>query len=160
MKALTALKILVVLFAVIIVALLWALFFYNPAKTPSGSVPAGTRAPAAIVSAEGSLAIATSSLQSDMAVSSPLALEGTVTGGGWFFEATFPIEVVAADGTVLGTAAARAGTDWTSTGTVPWSAEVAFAAPHGSSGYVLLKNDNPSGDPSKGRMLQVPVRFQ
>ena len=160
MKALTALKVLVVIFAVIIIALLWVLFFYNPVKAPSGTTPSGTRAPAAIVSGDGTLTIATSSLQPGMAVASPLALEGTVTGGGWFFEATFPIEIVGADGTVLGATTARAGSDWASTGTVPWSATLTFAAPRGSSGYVLFKSDNPSGDPSKGKTFQVPVIFQ
>ena len=161
MKVLTALRILVVVFAVIIIALLWILFFYNPVKIPSGAAPAETNAPVAIVSGDGTLAVATSSLRSDMVVASPLALEGTVTGGGWFFEATFPIEIIAADGrTVLATTTARAEADWASTGTVPWSAVLVFNAPHGSSGYVLFKNDNPSGDPSKEKTLQVPVRFQ
>lgn len=160
MKALTALKVLVVIFAVVIIALLWVLLFYNPAKAPSGAAPSEIHGPAAIVSADGALAIATSSLRSDMVVSSPLMLEGTVTGGGWFFEAAFPIEMIAADGTVIGTTTAHAETDWMSTGTVPWNATLTFAAPHGSSGYVLFKNDNPSGDPSKGKTLQVPVRFQ
>ncbi len=161
MKVLTTLKILVVVFVVIIIALLWVLFFYNPAKIPPGAVPAETSTPIAIVSGDGTLAIATSSLQPDMIVASPLALGGTVTGGGWFFEATFPIEIIAADGrTVLGTTTARAEADWASTGTVPWSAVLVFNAPHGSSGYVLFKSDNPSGDLSKGKALQVPVRFQ
>ena len=73
----------------------------------------------------------------------------------------FPIEIIAADGrTVLATTTARAEAGWASTGTVPWSAVLVFNAPHGSSGYVLFKNDNPSGDPSKEKTLQVPVRFQ
>lgn len=157
-----ALRILIVVFAIIIVALLWALFFYHPVQSPTEGMTPGIppTAPAAIVSGDGTLAIATSSLQPDMVISSPLVLRGEVTGGGWFFEGTFPVKVMDARGTVLGTAAAHAETEWTSTGTVPWTATVTFAPPAASSGLVVFESDNPSGDPARMKTLQVPVKFR
>ncbi|HUC01615.1 MAG TPA: Gmad2 immunoglobulin-like domain-containing protein [Candidatus Paceibacterota bacterium] len=151
MNALTALKILAVVFAVIIVVLLAVLIFYpGPAKAPT--VPAG------VISSDGHMAV--TSLKPDGLVASPLTVTGAVTGGGWFYEATFPVKVLDSDGTELGVAAAQAQADWTSTGTVPFTAIVQFSAPQGATGTVVLSKDNPSGDPANDESLSIPVRFK
>ncbi len=159
MKPITILKVLVFVLAAIIIVLLGALFFYNPAKAPSGG-PSGSAAPVTIATGDGTLAVSPSSLQPDMAVTSPLSLEGVVRGGGWFFEGTFPIEIVDANGMVIGSTTARAEGDWMTTGTVAWTAVLAFTPPaYSTSGLLLFKNDNPSGSTSTVRLLQVPIRF-
>ena len=162
-----ALKIVALVLAVIIIVLLGVLFFYNPAKAPeapaplpSGSVSSTAGASAPLVSPDGALAVATSSLMPGQLVQPPLRLEGTVTGGGWFFEATFPIRILDADGTVLGTTTARAEGDWMSTGTVPWSATLDFGQARGATGTIVFMNDNPSGDPANAKTFSVPVRFK
>ena len=93
-------KILVIVLGVIIIILLAVLFFYNPVKAPT-------------LSSDGHLAII--SPQENALVSSPITMSGTVTGGGWFFEASFPVKVLDGDGTVIGSGIAQAQTDWTST---------------------------------------------
>lgn len=151
MNALTALKVLAVIFAVIIVALLVALIFYpGPAKAPT--VPAGVTSP------DGHLVV--TSLKPNDLVGSPLTVTGTVTGGGWFFEATFPVKVLDSDGTELGVAAAQAQGDWTSTGTVPFTAVVQFSPPQGATGTVVFSKDNPSGAAANDESLSIPVRFK
>lgn len=93
------------------------------------------------------------------AVTSPLAIEGTVTGGGWFFEGSFPIAVLDGYGATIGAGTARALSDWMSSGTVPFSASIPFSTPTTQTGTIVLQNDNPSGDPGNARSLSVPIRF-
>ena len=155
-----AAKILVIVFGVVIVVLLGILFFYNPAKAPQ--LPpdnvGGAKIIQPIVSADGHLAV--TSLVAGQIVTSPVTVVGTVTGGGWFFEATFPVKILDGDGTVLGAAAAQAQADWMSTGTVPFTAVIQFSAPHGATGTVVLSKDNPSGMPQNDLSLSIPVRFK
>lgn len=160
MKALSALKVLAIVFAVIIIVLLGVLFFYNPAKAPQ--LPpdnvGGAKILQPIVSADGHLSV--TSLVAGQIVTSPVTVVGTVTGGRWFFEATFPAKVLDSDGTVLGTGTAEAQADWTSTGTVPFTAIIQFSAPHGATGTVVLSKDNPSGAPQNDLSLSIPVKFK
>jgi hypothetical protein len=95
----------------------------------------------------------------DELVASPAKVAGNVSGGGWFFEASFPVKVVDADGTVLGQGQAQAQADWMSSGTVPFAATIAFTKPHSATGNVVLSKDNPSGDPAQAMSFNVPIRF-
>jgi hypothetical protein len=149
-----AVKIISILFAAIIVVLLGLLAFVQPVKSPAGD----TIASSTVVSSDGHLAV-TLPHAHDLATS-PLAIEGTVTGGGWFFEASFPIKVVDAFGKVLGTGTANALSSWMSTGTVPFAASIVFTTPHSATGTLLLQNDNPSGLPENQKSLSIPIRFQ
>src|ERR1035437_1342255 len=47
-------------------------------------------------------------------VSSPIVIVGKARGN-WYFEATFPVELVDNDGNILASTAARAETDWATT---------------------------------------------
>jgi hypothetical protein len=43
---------------------------------------------------------------------------------------------------------------------VPFKATVTFTSPGaGQSGTIRLKNDNPSGDPSRDKFFDLPVKF-
>ena len=160
MKAPTALKALAIVFAVIIIVLLGVLFFYNPAKAPQ--LPpdnvGGAKILQPTMSADGHLGV--TAPQPGALVTSPVTVIGTVTGGGWFFEATFPVKVLDSDGAVLGAGTAEAQADWMSTGTVPFTAIVQFTAPHGVTGTVVLSKDNPSGLAKIDGSLSIPVRFK
>ena len=81
-------------------------------------------------------------------------------GGGWFFEASFPVKVVDADGIVLGQGQAQAQGDWMSTGTVPFVASISFATPYSATGTIVLAKDNPSGMLQNDLPLRVPVAFR
>jgi Immunoglobulin-like domain of bacterial spore germination len=146
------LKVLVIVLGAIILILLGVFVFVPSAKEPM-AVPS---APA--VSADGHLQVM-APLADDL-IASPVAVSGTVTGGGWFFEATFPVTVEDASGTVLGRGQARARGDWTSSGTVPFAGSISFAAPEYATGTVVFEKDNPSGLPQYSGELRILVRFK
>lgn len=91
-------------------------------------------------------------------VTSPLEVRGKATGS-WFFEAQFPIEVLDADGNVLGRASARAEGEWMTPDLVPFTAHVPFETPLTSNGTVRIMNDNPSDLPEHAKRIDVPVLF-
>jgi|GEM_PF-1459465 hypothetical protein len=153
-------KVLVVLMGVVIIVLLGVLVFYNPARAPQ--LPpdnvGGAKILQPTMSADGHVGV--TAPQSGALITSPATIIGTVTGGGWFNEATFSVKVVDGDGTVLGTGVAQAQDDWTSTSSVPFTAIVQFSASHGVTGTVMLSKDNPSGLPQNAASLSIPVRFK
>jgi hypothetical protein len=91
-------------------------------------------------------------------VESPLVITGEARGM-WYFEASFPVELVDAKGKVLATAIAQAEDDWMTENFVPFRATFTFAGPPPGVGAVIFRRDNPSGLPEHDAELRVPVRF-
>lgn len=91
-------------------------------------------------------------------VESPITIKGEARGM-WFFEASFPIEIISADGTVIGQGIAQAKEDWMTENFVPFEALIAFKTNATTTGVIRLKKDNPSGDPINDAYLDVPVKF-
>lgn len=87
-----------------------------------------------------------------------LPFPGAVTGkefkvvgearGTWFFEASFPIEVVDKNGATLVTGIAQAQSDWMTTDFVPFSADIVVPSTYIGPATIVLHKDNPSGDPA------------
>jgi hypothetical protein len=148
----TKLKVLVIALACIIIVIFGVLIF-----VPSAQGPKRGPEPGAFASSDGHVVV--SEPNSSEVVSSPVEIAGTVTGGGWFFEASFPVIVVDADETTLGQGTAHATGDWMTTGTVPFVANVTFAKPHSANGRIVLVKDNPSGLPQNAMVFSFPVRF-
>jgi hypothetical protein len=151
-------KYIAIIFAVIIVILLGILAFVNlPQKgtVATGSVSMEPNYP---TSSDGHVKIM--NLMPGQTITSPETVNGVVTGGGWFFEAVFPVKVMDGDRTVLGLGQAQAESDWMTTGTVPFSATVSFSVPHSVTGIVVFSKDNPSGLPQNTESFSVPVRFK
>ncbi len=73
------------------------------------------------------------------AVTSPLRLVGEAVGP-WYFEGSFPVSVVAGDGSVLGQGFVSAQGEWMVDGLVPFVGEVEFEAPQAPDG-------SPDGSP-------------
>ncbi len=93
-------------------------------------------------------------------VSSPLLIEGTARGT-WFFEASFPVELQDENGTVLAQGPAQAQGDWMTEDFVPYKLTLNFPKQvSGSKGKLILKKDNPSGEPSRDDSLIVPIVFK
>ncbi len=97
-------------------------------------------------------------------VSSPLKVTGSARGN-WYFEASFPLFVVDWDGRIIGQGVAQAKGDWMTTEYVPFEASISFekpanAGPQSLRGAVILKNDNPSGQASTSRSVEIPVVFR
>lgn len=92
-------------------------------------------------------------------VSSPLTVSGEARGN-WYFEASAPYLLKDASGAVIAQGHIDAQGDWMTTNFVPFTATLTFPSqPAGSSGTLILKNDNPSGDPSKQKELDISVQF-
>lgn len=92
-------------------------------------------------------------------INSPITVTGEARGN-WYFEATFPVEVLDEDGTVLGSGPVQAQGEWTTTDYVPFSGTINFTKPKGQNGTVVFKKDNPSGLPANDDSVSIPVIFQ
>ncbi|QQG52938.1 MAG: hypothetical protein HY931_01750 [Candidatus Falkowbacteria bacterium] len=90
-------------------------------------------------------------------VSSPLEVLGQAPGN-WFFEATLPVKLVAADGEIIAAHYAEAQSDWMTENLVPFKATLEFATT-ATSGYLIVSKDNPSGLPENDASFQIPVNF-
>ncbi len=92
-------------------------------------------------------------------ISSPVALTGSALGT-YYFEASFPIDILDENGAVVGQGHAEAQGDWMTEDSVPFIATVTFTSPGaGKSGTIRLKNDNPSGDPERDLYFDLPITF-
>lgn len=91
-------------------------------------------------------------------VRSPLEIRGQARGT-WFFEASFPVKLLDAEGHELGNTHAQAQGEWMTQAFVPYRATIAFARPSSDHGTLVLEKDNPSGMPEQAEQLRVPVRF-
>jgi hypothetical protein len=95
---------------------------------------------------------------SNAIVGSPVTVSGEARGN-WYFEASFPIRVLDANGRELGVGVAQAQGDWMTTDFVPFSVKVNFSTPTTPTGTIVLEKDNPSGLPEHDAQVRVPVRF-
>lgn len=92
-------------------------------------------------------------------VLSPMNVSGQARGN-WFFEASAPYELKDAGGNVIAQGHVDTLGDWMTTDYVLFNASISFPPqPAGSSGTLVLKNDNPSGDPARDKELDIPVKF-
>lgn len=98
-------------------------------------------------------------LTAGQVVTSPLKLSGTALGT-WFFEASFPVKLLAEDGTQLAVTTAQAQGEWMTPNPVPFTATLQFVAPPADAGYVEFIRDNPSGLPENDATVRIPVKFR
>jgi hypothetical protein len=89
----------------------------------------------------------------------PITLTGRARGP-WYFEASFPVELRDSSNALIVTAIAQAQSDWMTENWVPFTVTLSFPAqPIGSTGTLVLKKDNPSGEPMNDASLVIPVQF-
>ncbi|HTK05063.1 MAG TPA: Gmad2 immunoglobulin-like domain-containing protein [Candidatus Eisenbacteria bacterium] len=92
-------------------------------------------------------------------VSSPLIATGEARGN-WYFEASFPVKLLDANGNEVVAFHAQAQGDWMTTEFVPFKAVLEFEHPPATpTGTLVLMKDNPSGLPEKDDEIRIPVRF-
>jgi hypothetical protein len=91
-------------------------------------------------------------------VRSPLAVSGEARGT-WYFEASFPVILVSANGDTLAVKPAQAQGEWMTENFVPFTVTLDFTAPATPEGTLILKKDNPSGLPEHDAEIRIPVRF-
>lgn len=95
-------------------------------------------------------------------ISSPLKISGEARGT-WFFEASFPVVLVDWDGLIIAEGIATAQSDWMTEDYVPFEATLNFTKPNtgvSNRGALILKKDNPSGEPINDDTLEITVYYQ
>ena len=95
-------------------------------------------------------------------ISSPLVVKGRARGN-WFFEGSFPIEMVNWDGLIIGEGYATAQGEWMTTEYVPFEGTITFTRPldeYSDKGWIILKKDNPSGESKFDNALEVEIQYK
>lgn len=92
-------------------------------------------------------------------VTSPLVISGEARGN-WYFEASFPAELLDANGKQLFIGPIQAHGEWMTEDFVPFNEEITFALSETASGTLVLRKDNPSGLPEHDAEVRVPVYFR
>jgi len=103
--------------------------------------------------------ICVNKLKENALIKSPLEISGRARGS-WFFEASFPIQLLDQKGAVLAQTVGQAQGDWMTTDLVPFVAELKFETPLGDTGILVFKRDNPSGLPQNDASFTLPIRFR
>jgi hypothetical protein len=96
----------------------------------------------------------------DSEISSPLSVAGRARGY-WFFEGSFPVDLLDEYGNIIASSHATAQGKWTTTDFVKFVGNLEFSNYiKGSKGTLVLKKDNPSGDPEKNDSVSIPIIFK
>ena len=95
---------------------------------------------------------------SNQIVTSPLTVTGEARGN-WYFEASFPVKILDANGALIVQSHAEAQGDWMTTDFVPFIALLEFSKPGTQTGTLVLEKDNPSGLPENAAEVRIPIRF-
>jgi hypothetical protein len=125
--------------------------FVNPEQTPpvvSTTTPTTGKEDLIVVS----------NVVANQILESPLTIEGSARGL-WYFEASFPVELLDGNGKRLTIKPAQAQGEWMTIEFVPFSVTLTFVKPTTATGTLILHKDNPSGEPSRDDSLRIPVRF-
>lgn len=140
-----------------LIALVAACGRKEPPRTASDSVPPPVAVDSTTPAPTADL-IHVSQPQQNALVTSPLTVSGEARGN-WYFEASFPVILIAGTGDTLVVKPAQAQGEWMTTNFVPFSLTLDFTAPAAPAGTLILKKDNPSGLPEHDNELRIPVRF-
>lgn len=91
-------------------------------------------------------------------VRSPFVVRGEARGT-WYFEASFPVRLLDANGRELTAVPAQAQGEWMTENFVPFEAKLEFEMPATATGTLVLQKDNPSGLPEQAAEIRIPLRF-
>jgi hypothetical protein len=80
--------------------------------------------------------------------------------GTWYFEASFPVEVLDKNGNRLAAKPAQAQGDWMTQEFVPFSVELTVPQSYIGPATIVLHKDNPSGDPAKDASVSYPITIE
>ncbi|MFZ2555770.1 MAG: Gmad2 immunoglobulin-like domain-containing protein [Minisyncoccia bacterium] len=79
--------------------------------------------------------------------------------GGWYFEASFPYQVLDANGMKIAEGPVQATGDWMTPEFVPFTLKISIPNYKGKA-TLILKNDNPSGLPENDASVSIPIVIQ
>lgn len=89
---------------------------------------------------------------------SPYEVSGLAPGT-WFFEASLPVKLLDDQGQEIVAVPAQALSDWMTSDLVPFAAILNFST-QATSGYMVIKKDNPSALPEYDDEYRIPIRFK
>ncbi len=92
-------------------------------------------------------------------IESPLTIEG-VARGTWFFEASFPVRLLDADGKILALEPVQAEGEWMTENFVPFHKTLRFQVEKEGPGTLVFEKDNPSGLPKNDDAVRIPVKLK
>ena len=110
------------------------------------------------ISADFSDLIKVDAPKANAVIASPLTITGQARGM-WYFEASFPVRLEDANGTVLAQVPAQAQGEWMTENFVPFKVILTFPTPLTETGTLVVHNDNPSGLPENDKEIRIPVQF-
>ena len=93
------------------------------------------------------------------AIKSPLQIKGKARGT-WYFEASFPVELIDANGKQLVIMPIQADGEWMTEDFVPFSAILTWGTSTTPTGTLIFHRDNPSGLPEHDKEIRIPVLLQ
>ncbi len=92
--------------------------------------------------------------------SGKITLSGKARGM-WYFEANAPVELRDENNKLITQSYITAEGEWMTEDFVPFKGGITFTVPEGmDNGFVVFKNDNPSGEPSRDKSVSIPVKFR
>lgn len=80
--------------------------------------------------------------------------------GGWYFEASFPAVLLDANGQEIAQAVGLAEGEWMTEDFVPFTVEFAAPITYMGPATIVLKKDNPSGEPQYDASLSIPITVE
>lgn len=80
--------------------------------------------------------------------------------GTWFFEASFPVEVLDKNGNVLVVTPAQAQSEWMTENFVPFKVEMKVPDSYIGPATLVLNKDNPSGLPEHDASISFPITIE
>jgi hypothetical protein len=147
----------------VIIVLIALIFDWGRRDTPlpdGVEIIATTNTPEQNSSSTSDMPIIVDNIKDNQEVSSPLKIRGRARGN-WFFEASFPVELVDIDGNVLAAAPAQALSDWMTTDFVNFSVTLNYTKSTSTNHALLvLSKDNPSGNPEFDQSIFIPVTLK
>ncbi len=108
---------------------------------------------------EDQIKVKVTSPKPDQIISSPLVIEGEARGF-WFFEASFPVKLLDANGKEVAVMPVQAQGEWMTEDFVPFKAELKFSNVSTKTGTLVFQKDNPSGLPEHDESISIPVVFE
>lgn len=91
-------------------------------------------------------------------IQSPLKIKGEARGF-WFFEASFPVKLLDANGKEVAIGHAGSLSNWMTQNFVPFEATIDFPAAETKTGTLVIIKDNPSDLPQNADEFKIPIIF-
>lgn len=132
-------------------------YFLYPLLAHAPATATETSAPTYVRASLNDIVIA--SPKPDEILGSIIDISGRARGL-WYFEASFPIEIVDGTGAVIGQGIGTAQGEWMTEEFVPFTSTITLTTPYTGSATLILKKDNPSGESSRDASVSIPIVIQ